>query len=344
VGAPLGEFELIAAIRERIERAGAPESVAGLVLGSGDDAAVSVREGASVISVDALIEGVHFRIPPFEPRSVGHKALAVALSDLAAMGAAPREAYVQLGVRDGLGEHELLALADGVGTLAAAHRVAVAGGDVTRAPALLLAVTAVGQAAEPEALVRRRGARAGDVLAVTGELGGAAAGLMALERPELAAALAEPVAAALRKRQLEPEPRLAAGLALAGAGATAMIDLSDGLGGDARHLAAASGAALRIEGERLPVQDGVAAVAEAAGADAIDLAAGGGEDYELLATLPPDRVDEASAAVAACGLKLTVVGSVEPGSGVELSGPGGAARPISGFDQLRPRPAPPDRS
>jgi thiamine-monophosphate kinase len=167
---------------------------------------------------------------------------------------------------------------------------------------------------------------------------------MALERPELAAALAEPVAAALRKRQLEPEPRLAAGLALAGAGATAMIDLSDGLGGDARHLAAASGAALRIECERLPVQDGVAAVAEAAGADAIDLAAAGGEDYELLATLPPDRVEEASAAVAACELKLTVVGSVEPGSGVELSGPGGTARPISGFDQLRPRPAPPDRS
>jgi thiamine-monophosphate kinase len=344
VDAPLGEFELIAAIRERIERAGAPRSVAGLVLGSGDDAAVSVREGASVISVDALIEGVHFRIPPFEPRNVGHKALAVALSDLAAMGAGPGEAYVQLGVRDGIGERELLALADGIGALAAVHRVAVAGGDVTRAPALLLAVTVVGQAAEPEALVRRRGARAGDVLAVTGELGGAAAGLMLLEQAELAAPLAEPVAAALRKRQLEPEPRLAAGMALAASGATAMIDLSDGIGGDASHLATASAVALRIEGRRLPVQDGVAAVAEAAGVDAIDLAAGGGEDYELLATLPPDRVEEASTAVAACGVKLNVIGAVEPGSGVELSDPGGAARPISGFDQLRSRPAPPDRS
>jgi thiamine-monophosphate kinase len=344
VGASLGEFELIAAIRARIERAGAPRSVAGLVLGSGDDAAVSVREGAFVVSVDALIEGVHFRIPPFEPRHVGHKALAVALSDLAAMGAGPREAYVQLGVRDGIDEGELLALADGLGALAATHGVAVAGGDVTRAPALLLAVTAVGQATEPEALVRRRGARAGDVVAVTGELGGAAAGLMVLERPELAAALADPVAAALRTRQLEPEPRLAAGVALAGSGATAMIDLSDGLGGDASHLASASAAGLRIEGERLPLQDGVGAVAEAAGVDAIELVAGGGEDYELLATLPPDRVEAASAAVAECGVKLTVVGAVEAGSGVELSGPGGAARPISGFDQLRARSAPPDRS
>ena len=93
-----GEFELIAALRERIERAGAPARVPGLVLGSGDDAAISARGGAVATSVDALVEGVHFRIPPFEPRSVGHKALAVALSDLAAMGARAAEAYVQLGV------------------------------------------------------------------------------------------------------------------------------------------------------------------------------------------------------------------------------------------------------
>jgi thiamine-monophosphate kinase len=344
VSEPLGEFELIAAIRERIAAAGAPTSAPGLVLGSGDDAAISVADGASVITVDALVEDVHFRMPPFAPRNVGHKALAAGLSDLAAMGVAAREAYVQLGVRDGVGEDRLLELADGLGALAAAHRVAIAGGDVTRAPALLLAVTAVGTAAGPEAPVRRSGARPGDALAVTGELGGAAAGLLVLERPELAEALGEPVAAALRRRQLEPEPRLAAGLALAGAGATAMIDLSDGLGGDARHLAAASSAAIRIDGERLPVQAGVADIAAAVGAEALDLAAGGGEDYELLAALPPDRVDEARAAVAAAGVALTVIGSVAAGAGVELSGPGGGARPISGFDQLRPRRAPRGRS
>jgi thiamine-monophosphate kinase len=344
VSRPLGEFELIAAIRDRIARAGAPASVDGLLLGSGDDAAISTREGASVTSVDALVEGVHFRMPPFGPRSVGHKALAAALSDLAAMGAQGREAYVQLGVRKGISEAQLLDLADGLGGLAAAHRIAVAGGDVTRAPALLLAVTAIGHARGPEAVVRRSGAGAGDLLAVTGALGGAAAGLVLLERRELGAGLEQPVAAALRRRQLEPEPRLAAGLALAGAGATAMIDLSDGLVGDAGHLAAASSVAARIEAERIPVQPGVAAVAEAAGMEAIDLAAGGGEDYELLATLPPERVAEASSAVAACGLELTVIGSVETGAGVELSGASSAARPIFGFDQLRHRPAPPGRA
>ena len=341
---PPGEFQLIAAIRERIERAGAPESVPGLILGSGDDAAVSVHEGASAITVDALVEDIHFRMPPFEPRNVGHKALATALSDLAAMGAGGSEAYVQLGVREGITQEQLLELADGLGALAATHQLAIAGGDVTRAPSLLLAVTAVGQAATPEALVRRSGARAGDVLAVTGELGGAAAGLMLLERPELGVALDDAVAGGLRRRQLEPAPRLDAGAALAAAGATAMIDLSDGLGGDAGHLAAASSAAIRIQGDRLPVQAGVAAIAEAAGADAFELVTGGGEDYELLATLPPDRLEEAAAAVAATGSKLTVIGSVDSGAGVELSGPGGESRPVGGFDQLRRRPAPPDRS
>jgi thiamine-monophosphate kinase len=204
-------------------------------------------------------------------------------------------------------------------------------------------VTVVGHAPHPEALVRRAGARADNVVVVTGALGGAAAGLLVLERPELGEALAAPIAALLGARQLEPQPRLAAGRALADCGATAMIDLSDGLGGDAGHLAAASSVALRIEAERLPIQAGVAEVAAAAGKDPIDLAAGAGEDYELLATLPADRIAAASAAVAACGLELTAVGSVEAGEGVLLSETGGAARPPAGFDQFRP-PEPDDRA
>jgi thiamine-monophosphate kinase len=335
-----GEFELIAAIRERIGRAGGSTPRPGLVLGSGDDAAVTVPEGATATSVDALIEGIHFRIPPFEYRSVGRKALATALSDLAAMGARAGEAYVQLGVREGIGEPELLEIADGLGELAAAHGVGIAGGDVTRAPALLLAVTVVGHADSPERMVRRSGARPGEVLVVTGELGGAAAGLALLDRPELARGLPEEVGAALRLRQLEPEPRLGVGAALAAAGATAMIDLSDGLGGDAGHLAAASGVGLRLEVVRLPVQGGVEEVAAAAGSDLLALVAGGGEDYELLATLPRDRVEAAVEAVAACGLALTVVGSVERGEGVLLSEAGGEASPPAGFDQLGSRRAP----
>jgi thiamine-monophosphate kinase len=341
VSAGRGEFELIAALRGRIERAGAPARVPGLVLGAGDDASISLREGAVATSVDALVEGVHFRIPPFAPRDVGHKALAVALSDLAAMGARAVEAYVQLGVPEAVDDQDLLEVADGLGAVAAAHGVAIAGGDLTRAPVLLLAVTAVGRADRPAELVRRAGARPGDLLAVTGELGGAAAGLALLERSELGPRIPAPVANALRRRQLEPVPRLEAGIALAGAGARAMIDVSDGVGGDARHLAEAGGVRLSIEAARLPVQAGVAELAAALAVDPLELITAG-EDYELLAALPPERLEPAAAAVARAGLDLAVVGSVEEGEGVSLSGPGGEARPPTGFDQLRSRRAPAD--
>ncbi len=336
-----GEFELIAAIRERAARAGVPERPPGLVVGSGDDAAVTERDGAAVTSVDALVEGVHFEAPPFELRQVGAKALAVALSDLAAMGAAPAEAYVQLGVPEGRRESELLELADGLVAVAAEHGVAIAGGDVTRAPVLLLAVTVVGTAASAADLVTRAGARPGDLVVVTGVLGGAAAGLLLLQRPELARGIDPATASALRARQLAPVPRLAAGRALAGAGASALIDLSDGLGADAGHVAEASGVALDVELDRVPVQPGVEEVARAAGVDPVDLAAGGGEDYELLATIAPDRLDDASARVAAAGLELTAIGAVSAGGGLKLSDRrGGAARRPTGFDQLRRRPAP----
>jgi thiamine-monophosphate kinase len=338
-----GEFELIAALRERLARAGASGPSGALVLGSGDDAAVTVRDGATVTSVDALVEGVHFRVPPFTHRQVGHKALATALSDLAAMGAAPGEAYVQLGVPDDRSDTELLELADGLAELAASCGVAVAGGDVTRAPGLFVAITAVGFARSEDDLVRRSGAAPGDAIAATGELGGAAAGLLLLERPELADAVGADVADALRGRQLEPQPRLGAGRALAGAGAKAMIDLSDGLGADAGHLAEAGGVGIEIELTSLPLQRGVEEVAAAAGVDALDLAANGGEDYELLVVLDAADIERPLAAFepADAGVGLTVIGRVVSAEGVVLSGPEGV-RPAGGFDQLRHRRAPAD--
>ena len=342
--APLGEFDLIARLVEVVEESRRGQSSrnmkaggdgARVLIGSGDDAAVTAPGGITATSVDAFVEGVHFRRDTASLESIGRKAIASALSDLAAMGATPGEAYVQLGIPSDLDEGGSIQLGTGLASAAAAHGVAVLGGDVTRAPVLLLALTVVGHAGSPDELVSRAGARPGDLVVVTGEVGGAAAGLLLLDRPELDAALEGEVAEALRRRQLDPSPRLAAGRALATSGATAMIDLSDGLGGDARHVATASGVRIEIELELVPVQLGVEDVAEAAGADPWELIAGGGEDYELLATLPPGRLADARLAAEGAGTSLTVIGEVADGEGVSLRRADGTERPASGFDQLR---------
>jgi thiamine-monophosphate kinase len=330
-----GEFELIAAMRERLLAAGAPESAPSIVVGSGDDAAISVDAGARATSVDSVVDGVHFRVPPFTHELVGRKALATALSDLAAMGARPAEAYVQLGLPEHLTGADCLEMADGFGAVAAEHGVAIAGGDVTRSATLFIATTVVGLADDEAELIRRSGARPGDAVVVTGELGGAAAGFLLLERPELAGGLDPSIAQALRLRQLEPRPRLAAGIALARSGASAMIDISDGLGADAGHLAAAGGVRIELELDRLPVQAGVEEVARAASQDAARLIAGAGEDYELLATLTLERVDRATEWLSELGFELTVIGTVAEGEGVLVSSPGGAPVDPLGFDQLR---------
>lgn len=326
----MGEFELLALLRERL-----PEPGPRVRLGSGDDAAVSVPGGATATSVDALVEGVHFRRETASLRQIGRKALSTALSDLAAMGAAPGEAYVVLGAPEGMDEAELLELGEGLAAVAGETGTTLAGGDLTRAPSLTLAVTVVGHAPRPEDFVTRAGARPGDALVVTGDLGGAAAGLLLLEDTALSGG------DALRRRQLDPTPRLAAGQALAAAGATAMIDISDGLAGDAGHVATASGTLLVIDATSLPIAPGVEQVAAAADRDALELAVSGGEDYELLAALPPDAVEPARQALAATGTPLSVIGRVESVEGAqaraEVRRPGGEAMPSRGFDQLRPR-------
>jgi thiamine-monophosphate kinase len=331
----MGEFELLALLRERLPPAGSQ-----VRLGSGDDAAVTVPGGAVATSVDALVEGVHFRRETASLRQIGRKAISTALSDLAAMGAAPGEAYVWLGAPEDMDEAELLEVGEGLAAVASETGTTVAGGDLTRAPVLSLAVTVTGHAPNPDDFVTRAGARPGDVLVVTGELGAAAAGLVLIERPS-AQSLDVRAADTLRARQLDPTPRLAAGRALAAAGATAMIDVSDGLAGDAGHIAAASGALLLIDADALPIAPGVAAVAAATDRDPLELAASGGEDYELLAALPPGAFAAAQEALAALGVPLTAVGSVEAATDgrprAELRRRGGEAVPNRGFDQLRPR-------
>jgi thiamine-monophosphate kinase len=334
----MGEFELLAKVRKRLPVPG-PQ----VQLGSGDDAAITVPGGATAISVDALIDGVHFQRRWSSLTQIGGKALATALSDLAAMGAEPGEAYVVLGVPADLDEDGCLELLDGIMKVAKETGTTLAGGDVTRAPALTLAMTVVGHAPAPEELVTRAGARPGEVLVVTGELGGAAAGLLLLEQspdcgvdPAIAGSTPQSgLDRGLLVRQLEPWPRLEAGRALAAAGATAMIDLSDGLGGDAGHLATASRVGLRIEAAALPLASGIVEIATAAGRDPLELATSGGEDYELLATLPRERFAAAAAAVKKqAGIGLTRIGEVLAGEGVEIRLPDGGLLAPTGFDQL----------
>lgn len=295
----------------------------------GDDAAIVRAGGCAVTSVDAMTEGVHFRSGELTPEEIGHRALAGALSDLAAMGVEdPGEAYLAIGFPAGYADEDAQALVGGAATLAARCGVTVAGGDITRAAALFVSVTVTGWAADPEALVGRGGARSGDLVGVTGTLGGATAGLAVTEGRLV---LGEPVDTRLRACYARPFPRLAAGRALAGAGVHAMIDLSDGLATDARHLAQASGVAIEIELEALPVHEDLPQAAAALGVDPLRLAATGGEDYELcICAFSEDRrAIERTLAGLSEPLTVSWVGQVTSGTPrltfTDASGDGGLA-------------------
>ena len=339
--AQVGEFGLIERLRDRL---GGAASARDLVQGIGDDAAV-YRVGSAgsggparvhVLTTDALVEGVHFDRTYVPLRALGWKAIAVNASDVCAMNARPRFATVALGLPNNLSVEGAEALYAGVAEACGRYGVAVVGGDTTASARLVLSVTVVGEA-EEAAVVYRRGARPGDLLCVTGDLGSAAAGLQVLlagkdamtEGDGSSSAPPQPDLAAFAyvvERQLQPQARLDRVEAWAEAGVrpTSLVDVSDGLASEAHHLAEAGTVGVVVDGGLLPVHVQTALAAERFDARPEGYVLYGGEDYELLFTLPEaeaPRLDPATYAV---------VGQVvEPDEGVTLRLPDGNRVPLT---------------
>lgn len=267
----IGEQGLLKLLSKRLAEP-SPEDV-----WSGDDAAlVGIPTGRAAITTDLIVEDVDFTLDTFGPDDIGWKAMAVNVSDIAAMGATPLYALATISLRPDVPVALFEGVADGLFEAAEAFGVYVIGGDISRARELTVGATLIGIPGDRP--VTRSGARPGDAIFVTGRLGGAAGGLIALERQLDAPGLIE--------RQRRPRPRVEEGRHAAMNGATAMIDLSDGLARDLGHVIEASGVGCEIDVEALPIDDGL----DALDVDPVQLAITGGEDYELLFTIPDPTV------------------------------------------------------
>jgi len=326
----VGEFRLIELLVASLPadvRAGSD-----LELGIGDDAAVWQPAPGErvVVTTDSLIEDVHFRRDWTDWESLGHKSLAVNISDLAAMGAIPKLAVISLGLDGSERVGDLQAFYKGLGALAQRHHMAIAGGDIVRSPqTLVIHVTALGESCGRRVLTRS-GANVGDLIGVTGTLGASAAGLRLLgldaADPRRRAATSD----RLIETHLKPEPRVALGATLLEHGATSAMDLSDGLLGDLPRILGASGVAARVDEAAIPV---AAAVRALFPDEWVEMALRGGEDYELLFTTPRHRWDAIEAAVRKMAGSVTVIGEITNGGadpqGIELVGRDGARHTVS---------------
>ena len=317
---PIGEFELI---DRYLSRLGARRD--DVILGVGDDAAL-VRPPPGLelaLAADTIVEGVHFPAG-MPPADIGHRVVAVNLSDMAAMGAEPAWALLTLTL-PAAEDAWLREFASGLHDLARRHGTALVGGDTTAGP--LTATVAMAGFVPPGQALRRAGARPGDGIWVSGTPGDAAAGLAVLQgRLDAPPGVGEP----LKHRFLRPEPRIGLGLVLRGR-ASACIDVSDGLVGDLGKLCEASGVGGQVDSTLLPRSPAMRGAVDPETARRLTLA--GGDDYELLFTLPPE-VDAGSLQRAA-GVDLTRIGVVVPGAGVTVDGAAAERDVVHGFDHFR---------
>ena len=301
----LCERDLIARITSRL-----PPPPDWLVLPIGDDAAVVVpeRNRLEVLTVDALVEGIHFDRRFTPAAAIGHRAMAANLSDLAAMGAEPRLALLSPALPLDLPLADFDAMIDGCAALAARHRLHVAGGNLTRSPGpLMLDITAIGSVKRRQVLTRA-GARPGDEVWVSGTIGAAAAGLQALRAN--APATDDNVCVA---KYLSPEPRVRLGMLLGrNRAASSCMDLSDGLADGLRQLSAQGGVGIEVEAKNLPIDAGTRRWFESRGADPLLEALAGGDDYELVFTVRPRHRGRLRQAISHGGVPLTRIGACTP--------------------------------
>ena len=327
--ADLGEHAVIKRIRARV-----PTPPGWVSTGIGDDAAVLApeRNRSEVITTDSLVEGVHFDRSYVPPEAIGHKALAVNLSDLAAMGAEPRAALLSLVLPASLPVADLDGLIGGLLELAARHGVALVGGNVARSPGPLVVDVTVTGTVKARAVMLRAGAKPGDGLYVSGAIGAAHAGFLALRAGDGGEDLDT-----CRERFLKPEPRLRLGLLLGrNRVASACVDLSDGLADAVHQVAAASRAGIIVFAEDLPIPHEAVQRLSRDGGDPVEAAIGGGEDYELLFTVPRRRRRALEAVLrAAGGLPCTRIGTVTADRALVLRRAGSDGALPGGFAHFR---------
>jgi thiamine-monophosphate kinase len=327
--ASLGERGLVALIRERF-----PAPAGLLPVGIGDDAAVAVpaRGALEVLTTDALVEGIHFDRAFCSLFDVGYKALAVNISDVAAMGGTPRLALLSLILPAALRIGDIDALLDGFAQMAREANVTLAGGNITRSPGPLVVDVSLVGAVRPRKVLTRSGGRAGDALYVTGMVGAAAAGLGWLRARGSTADLSEAGEfAPCVARYLRPEPRFRLGAVLGRTrAASACMDLSDGLGDAVTQLAQASGTGAAIDAALLPIHDCASRWFRSQGTDPLNASVTGGDDYELLFAVPRRRRGRFRTVMQqAGGVAVTRIGELTDGPDVSLIR-AGIAEPLPG--------------